>query len=81
MANPKTLATRATPTPPTASVRQWFDYDHGAAYIGCTPRQIRRFVADGQIAYVKIGLNVRFSQEQLDAYLAAATYTPPRRSS
>ncbi len=76
----KTPATRATPTPPTASVRQWFNYEQAAAYIGCTSRQIRRFVASGKIAHVKIGLNVRFSQEQLDEWLTANTYTPRRSS-
>lgn len=79
MAKTKTPATPAAK--PTASARQWLNYEQAAEYIGCTSRQIRRFVASGEIAHVKIGLHVRFSQEHLDDYIAAATYTPPRRTS
>ncbi len=76
---PKSKTTPAEPEP-GASPRQWLNYEQAAEYLGCTSRQIRRFVASGEIAHVKIGLHVRFSQEHLDDYLAANTYTPRRAS-
>ena len=46
------------------------DYDAAAAYLGDTPRHVRRLQTERRLAYVKVGRRVRFTRADLDAYVA-----------
>ena len=64
--------------------RQWYAYSddpihlNGSAYLGVTPRTLMRLVSDGKIGFTRLGQRTVFSREQLDAYIAASTFTPQR---
>lgn len=42
-----------------------------AGIVGCTPRTIRQYLADGKLEFCKIGLFVRVTETQLAAFLAS----------
>lgn len=48
-------------------------YAEAAVYLGCTERQLRRWVSQKRVAHTKLGLTVQFSEEQLDAFVASRT--------
>lgn len=58
----------------------WLSYEEAADRSGASVRQLKRAVSSGDIGYTKVGLFVRFSQAQLDEWLAANTYIPRRSS-
>lgn len=58
------------------STRTWLRYPDAAAYLGTSERALRRLVADKKIGHTKLGLHTLFSPDQLDAYIAAHTFTP-----
>jgi len=60
--------------------RTWLHYPEAAAYLGISERQARRLVADRKIGFTKLGLHTLFSPDQLDAYIAAHTFTPEQQS-
>jgi excisionase family DNA binding protein len=47
------------------------DYEAAAAYLCTTPRHIRELWAKRQLAAIKVGRCVRFTKEDLDAFIAA----------
>jgi excisionase family DNA binding protein len=61
---------------PQTVKRQWLDYDSAAAYMGCTPRQLRRWVENRQVPFTKLGGHVRFDPAELDAWLESQTFRP-----
>ena len=54
-----------------AAQQQLLDIEQTAAYLGVTPRWVRRAVAERRIPHHKIGKLVRFHRDDLDAYLDA----------
>jgi len=65
--------------PSTFSKREWFDYDTAPDYLGISRRATQRLVADHKIGVTRLGNRTLFSQEQLDAYIAACTIEPRRK--
>lgn len=59
--------------------RRWLDYAAAADYLGCTERQVKRWVAQKRIAHTKLGLQVLFSPEHLDEFIEANTVHAVRR--
>lgn len=57
---------------------RWLGYAEAAEYLGCTDRQVKRWVAQKRIAHTKLGLQVLFSQEHLDEFIEANTVRPVR---
>lgn len=55
---------------------QWMDWPTAAAYLGITQRQLRRAVEGRKIAFTRMGRDIRFTREQLDAFVEAATFSP-----
>lgn len=57
-----------------------FDVPAAAEYLGITERTLRHWVFTNAITYIKAGRLLRFSQDDLDAFLAErrveATTTP-----
>jgi excisionase family DNA binding protein len=45
-------------------------FKEGSEYIGSTERQLRRWVQQGRVGHTRMGAAVRFSKEQLDAFVA-----------
>lgn len=64
----------ATKTEPEQGYRWVGGYRHGAAYLGCSERQLRRWVQQGRVEHTRMGLAVLFTREQLDAFVARSTY-------
>lgn len=60
--------------------REWLHYDRAALYLGISERALRRLVSDKRIGRTKLGLHTLFSPDQLDAYIAAHTFTPEQDS-
>ena len=62
--------------------RQMLTVAEAAAYLGTTPRHLRRLVADHSLGYYKVGGRLRFADVDLDAWLDSRrihrqTVTPP----
>lgn len=51
-----------------------------AERLGTTERFPRRLIAERRIAFVKVGRHVRIAESVLDAYIAANTVEPTRRT-
>lgn len=51
---------------------RWYYVDEAAEYLDLTERQVRRAVHDGRLGHTKLGLQLRFSREQLDAFVEAS---------
>lgn len=58
----------------------WLSYEEAADRTGASVRQLKRAVSLGDIGFTKVGLFVRFSQDQLDEWLTANTFVPRRSS-
>ena len=54
------------------------DYDGAAHYLCTTPRHVRELWAKRQVAAVKVGRRVRFSQSDLDSFIATNRVNTPR---
>lgn len=52
------------------------DYEQAAAYLGVSPRAVRRFVAEKRIRFYKVGKFVRFKDADLDAFIEAGRVDP-----
>jgi excisionase family DNA binding protein len=52
--------------------------EEGAARIRMSVRHVRRLVAEGQIAYHRLGRSIRLDSADLDAYIAAGRVDPIR---
>jgi excisionase family DNA binding protein len=50
--------------------------EQAADYFNVSPRWVRRAVDERRIEFVKVGIQLRFRREALDAYLAANTHGP-----
>ena len=48
--------------------------DDAKAYLDATERQIYRWVREGHLAHYKVGRELRFSEADLDAFLAERRY-------
>lgn len=59
--------------------REWYRKPDAAAYLGSTERQVSRWVAQRRIGHTKLGNEVLFSKEQLDAFIEANTVHAVRR--
>lgn len=55
-------------------------YPQAADYLHVSERQLRRLVANRRIGFVKLGNYTEFTVDQLDAYIAAHTFTPEQQS-
>ena len=54
-----------------------YDYPTAARYLGIGEQTLRQYVSKGLIGYRKLGPKlVRFTQENLDAFLNARTFRP-----
>lgn len=62
--------------------RRPLDLAEAASYLNVSERYMRRIVAERRCAYLKLGRLLRFTAEDLDAYLEACRVTqpPPRRA-
>lgn len=56
--------------------RPTLDVAAAALYLGVSPRFVRAAVQERRIAFHKIGRFVRFSQADLDAFVAAGRVEP-----
>ena len=54
------------------------DYEGGAHYLCTTPRHLRELWAKRHVAAVKVGQHVRFTQADLDAFIATNRANIPR---
>lgn len=54
------------------------DYDEASKYLSATPRQLRRWVTEGKIAYIKQGQRCYWTVAMLDAWRASVTFTPSK---
>lgn len=57
---------------------RWMGYAEAAEYLGCTERQVKRWVAQDRIVFTKLGLQVLFLPEYLDEFIEANTVRPTR---
>lgn len=48
-----------------------YDYDGAAAYLQTTQRMVRRLHEERRIGSVKVGRQVRFTREDLEAFIAS----------
>lgn len=54
-----------------------FDYESAAEFLGMSVRQVKRARESGALGCIKLGgLRVRFSEQQLNDYIAACTIQP-----
>ena len=56
---------------------RWLTYPEAAEHLGCSERQLRRWVSQGRVPYTRLGLRVLFVAEMLDAFVESHTYRPP----
>lgn len=63
----------ATKTEPGKGYRWVGGYREGAAYLGCSERQLRRWVQAGRVEHTRLGLRVLFTREQLDRFVTSRT--------
>jgi excisionase family DNA binding protein len=49
-------------------------FKEGAEYIGSSERQLRRWVQQGKVGHTRMGAAVRFSKEQLDAFVESTSF-------
>ncbi len=54
------------------------DYEGAAHYLCTTPRHVRELWAKRHVAGVKVGRRVRFTQADLDAFIATNRVNTPR---
>lgn len=47
------------------------NYQEAARYLGASAPQVQRWTRQGRIAYTKLGLQVQFTREDLDEFVAA----------
>lgn len=50
-----------------------YTYDQAAEILGVGPEWLRRQVADGAVAHVRLGRNVRFTEDHLRALVDASS--------
>ena len=67
---------RPTSGPPTPTRGRPLTLPEAAAYLNVTERYMRRLVTDRRIPYFKVGRLLRFSAEDLDAFLEAGRIEP-----
>src|SRR5207253_828651 len=75
-------AVAAKPIP--GSGNRLLDVPAAAAYLGVSPRFIRRLVAERRLAFVKLGRHLRFDVVDLDHFIESGRvepFEPTRRSS
>jgi excisionase family DNA binding protein len=74
--DPKTpvLSSEHDPNPSGALL----DYEGAAHYLCTTPRHIQDLWAKRRVAAVKVGRRVRFTQADLDAFIATNRINTPR---
>lgn len=62
--------------PPRPERRAPLDVDGTAAYLGTTPRHVRRLRSERRLAAIKLGGRVLFDPDDLDALLEASKERP-----
>jgi excisionase family DNA binding protein len=62
-----------TKTGPQEGHRWVGGFREGAAYLGCTERQLRRWVQQGRVSHTRMGAAVRFSKIQLDQFVESTS--------
>lgn len=62
-------------TTKTSPRHVWLGYDEAATYLGCTRRQLSRWVQMRRIDHTRLGNATLFTPEMLDAFVAANTHT------
>lgn len=55
---------------------RWLGYAEAAGYLGCSERQLKRWVGQGRVPHTRLGLRVLFTREYLDAFIEAQTRGP-----
>ncbi|MGV8881132.1 MAG: helix-turn-helix domain-containing protein [Rhodoglobus sp.] len=62
---------------PTDAQTPRFNYESAAEFLGMSVRQVKRARESGALGCIKLGgLHVRFSEQQLNDYIAACTVNP-----
>lgn len=62
------------------SAANWLSLEESAYHMGLSIRSIRRMIAEGQLHPIRIGKRkLALHYDELEAYLAARSYTPTRR--
>lgn len=60
------------------SARRWATLHDAAKYVSCHPRTITRRFGDGTLSRYRMGRKVMVDLDELDAALAATSFTMPR---
>jgi len=58
---------------------RWLGYEEAALYLGCSPRQLKRWVAQKRITHTRLGQHTQFSREALEEFVATNTFAPVPR--
>jgi len=66
------MSSKSTKTTPT----RWLRYDDAADYLGCTKRQLQRWVQQRRVPCTRMGNETLFSPQQLDEFIEACTFRP-----
>lgn len=53
--------------------REWLTYETAPDYLGCSKRQLQRWVQQKRIGHTRLGNSTLFSHEQLDEFIARST--------
>ena len=61
---------------PVATGTGLLDCGQAAAYLNTSERHVRRLRAEERIGYVKAGAKLRFSRDDLDAFIADNSHEP-----
>jgi excisionase family DNA binding protein len=63
----------------TSTPERWLGYEDAAVYLGCTQRQLKRWVSQKRITHTRLGQQTQFSREALDEFIAVNTFAPVPR--
>ncbi len=58
------------------SNERWLGYGEAADYLGCSERQLKRWVSGDKVRNTKPGSRVLFTREYLDAFIEGNTRGP-----
>ena len=67
----ETVSLQQSPTEGSPSLPSLVDIETVASSLGISLRQVRRFVAEGRIPYVRVGHLIRFDPAELNDWIDA----------
>jgi excisionase family DNA binding protein len=62
--------------PALADRWRFLTWTEAAAYVALSERQLRRAVEARKLSFTRMGREIRFTKEQLDAYVEKCTFRP-----